>query len=406
METDGAQPRGPPRWGTAGENLRKPQCSERRYVIEIETKARGGPTQGGSVMRGIQNPALHKAAVVLLTALGLALACASERGMDPEPERYRLYVSTTSWNSRVYVVDTETDSLIDSTMATDGSTAWGDVTPDGRYVLRHSYPLCTEVLDAATLTKVKDLPGCALFPAFAIDDGLILGTHSTGQIDIISYPELSLADTDTIVLEGNPRTRRPLVDPSRDLVYFALFYGEGQVDRVELLAWDYVRRQIQDQWDLPVNRFTIAPGTSRLYAIVGNAVLSYDLSSRTVLWQQPILTEFGCVQLTPDGRELWRSDRGNVFFPRISGYVYIHDPQSGVVTDSISLFGYLSETAPLPGGEIVFTPDGRKAYVATSHISYSAGPVLVIDVATREVLKLLFDDFRHYPDHLSIGPAP
>lgn len=42
--------------------------------------------------------------LVMVLAGGALLACVSERGVQPEPEQYRLYVSTWGWNNRVYQV--------------------------------------------------------------------------------------------------------------------------------------------------------------------------------------------------------------------------------------------------------------------------------------------------------------
>lgn len=172
---------------------------------------------------------------VMVLAGGALLACVSERGIQPEPEKYRLYVSTVSWNNRVYVVDTESDSLIDSTAATDGSTTRGLVTPDGKYLFRYSFPLCMEILDAATLTKVRDLPGCSRSLAFALEDSLILGTTS-GRIDYLSYPDLELIGGDSIVLEDDPTISRPTVSTADDLLYVRLLYGGDHVERSELMA--------------------------------------------------------------------------------------------------------------------------------------------------------------------------
>ncbi len=52
-----------------------------------------------------------------LVALCLALACATERGTEPTPPDYRLYVGMEGEGDLVFAVDVARDSVIDSTAA-------------------------------------------------------------------------------------------------------------------------------------------------------------------------------------------------------------------------------------------------------------------------------------------------
>ncbi|HUU47034.1 MAG TPA: hypothetical protein VM118_15005, partial [Acidobacteriota bacterium] len=208
------------------------------------------------------------------------------------------------------------------------------------------------------------------------------------------------------------------LDSERGLLYTQLIsHPQWYISRFELLAWDYRNRRVHDRWDfadafpereIGIRRFTLSPDRTRVYAFgdtpEGAVLFCYALAERRLIWETRILTPLGYLRFTPDGKELWRTDKGFVDWPIIAGYIFVHDPTTGAVIDSISMFGYASD--PLPGREIVFTPDGRKAYVAASDTRYSTGPVFVIDVAKREITDLLFDDFQHLPYWLSIGPAP
>jgi hypothetical protein len=373
-------------------------------------------------MRGIQIPPRHRAAVVLLVAFGLALACTSERGMDPAPERYRLYVGVEGDYTRVFAVDTESDSIIDSTDSRLFLTSIPLATPDGKYLLVQRVSAPTEVLNTADLSLVTELPGCGTRNVLAAEEGLIIGVRRT-CLSYVSYPGFELLGTDSILVEDNANLGVPapsLVDLQRGLVYGWLSFGEDHVDSVHIVAWDYRHRCVSDHWNFAyafpeggvrVLTNILSPDGNSLYGLAdtpqGPLLFCYDLRARTLVWDQCVLTPLGDLRLAPDGKELWHTDRGFVEWPIIAGYVFIHDPATGAVTDSISMFGYApNPLKPLPAREIVFTPDGRKAYVAASDISYSTGPVFVIDVARREITDLLFDDFQHLPYWLSIGPAP
>ena len=356
-----------------------------------------------------------------LAALCLALACATERGTEPVPLNYRLYVGVEGSSTRVFAVDIGRDSIVDSTDARLFLTSIPLSTADGKYLLVQRVSAPTEVFNAADLSLVTELPGCGTYNALVLEEALILGVGD-GCISYVSYPDFELLRTDSVKVAGDPLLRDPLeLDTERGLLYTQLItHPQWYESRTELLAWDYRRRCVHDRWDfadafpeqeIGIRKFTLSPNRTRVYVFGdtpdGAVLFCYALAERRLIWETRILTPLGYLRFTPDGKQLWRTDKGFVDWPIIAGYIFIHDPATGAVTDSISMFGYTSDPAkPLPGREIVFTPDGRKAYVAASDNRYSTGPVFVIDVARREITDLLFDDFQHLPYWLSIGPAP
>jgi len=358
------------------------------------------------------------AAFALLAALAFWLACVSERGLEPAPQKYRLYISDGSFNGRIFVAETETDSLIDSSGVSANSLTRSVVSPDGMYLLRRSAFTCPDILDANSLLSIGELPGCASQLVFVGGDNLILAFYPR-RIDCISYPGFVLLHSDSLTLNESPTMTRPVLDEELGLAYTILRFGGTSVDRWEVMAWDYRNRRVQGQWDLSdsfpegefqVRSLAVKPGEALLYGLGASSgvayVFCYNLQSETVVWSRPILTSYGYLRFTPDGHELWRADRGDALWPLITGFVYIHDPATGMVKDSISLFGYLNFGKPLSAQEMVFTPDGEKAYVAAGNTQYSTGPVLVIDVSTRKVMDLILDDYEHFPYYVEIGPIP
>jgi hypothetical protein len=358
------------------------------------------------------------AAFALLAALAFWLACVSERGLEPAPQKYRLYISDGSFNGRIFVAETETDSLIDSSGVSANSLTRSVVSPDGMYLLRRSAFTCPDILDANSLLSIGELPGCASQLVFVGGDNLILAFYPR-RIDCISYPGFVLLHSDSLTLNESPTMTRPVLDEELGLAYTILRFGGTSVDRWEVMAWDYRNRTVWGQWNLSdafpggqfqVNSLAIQPGKALLYGLGGSSEASYafcyNLQDEGLVWSRRILTSFGYLRFTPDVCELWRADRGNVLWPLITGYVYVHDPLTGAVWDSISLYGYLDHGAPLSAQEMVFTPDGEKAYVAAGNTQYSTGPVLVIDVRKREVVNLILDDYEHFPYYVEMGPIP
>lgn len=357
--------------------------------------------------------------VAICAATGGFCSCSKERGVEPVPQSYRLYVAGWGNEASIRIYDTGDDSFIDSTDAVPSNTVVRAAS-DGKHFLRFALPDCPELWDARQVTRIGTLPGCARIPDFATLDGLILGT-SRARVDYISYPDLDLLGSDSIVLPGDPATFDPFVDQVRGLVFFQLAYGTSRTDSMDIAAWDYRNRQLYRKWDLgkvlhPGGRtfvsYTLIPGADHLFLVGSIPPTAYlsrmDLESGDVDWQMPINNRLALLRLTPDGKELWRAHWTAFDWGRVP-CIYVHDPNTGAIVDSVQL---PPVEPPLEGypviHDIVFTPDGLKCYAAAGDLFISSlyhQPVYIIDVKSHLITGTLQDSTR-FPTYLAISPAP
>jgi hypothetical protein len=125
-------------------------------------------------------------------------------------------------------------------------------------------------------------------------------------------------------------------------------------------------------------------------------------------WRLPIWNPFAEISLTPSGSELWRVHRAGID-PSPVPFIYIHDPETGILIDTIPLSGLLPDPAEYPGiTDIAFTPDGAVAYLPTGdwfHSRRTIG-VLMVEVESRKIIGRLLNDGMHYPYFIDIGPSP
>lgn len=350
----------------------------------------------------------------------LLVTCADERILSPVAQPYRVLVSTWGPQSRVFAFDGATDALIDSTIEAQSSSTVASFTADGKYFFRFNKPTCPELWDASTLTRLAVIPGCARFPLLAMKDGLILST-GLRRIVYSAYPSLDSLYSDSLSFPGSPEFRAALLDDDRGLLYgTATFDSAGATIWEELVGWDYRDRTVYNRWDMRkilgtqsviVTDVALNYAGDQMFVVtrssVGSQLFRLDLKHSRLLWEESIPNAFATLELTPDGAELWRGHRAGGVPASIIPYIYIHDPMTGEVIDTVSLRGLLETQQTYPAiQDLKFSPDGTKAYAATGdefHLQES-GPVLVISVAARQVIGALLSGKGHYPHFLDIGP--
>ncbi len=337
-------------------------------------------------------------ALLLLVAL-MAAGCSKDCPTcptDPVVQHYKGWLYYSEFNialSNVYKIDMESDSVVDSITEAKsfGDAAGLEVTGDGRYLIVDYNPVDfanarTRVYDAQTLQFVTELPRYFL-PVIDNQRGLALGNSMQGELYIMNLPSFAVERIDTIVgFYGL------WVDEARHLLY-------GNGDRslgFDYYSYDYLDRKLEL---LPMHLVpgdTIQPIGScidftrnRLYFkclrwfndLGRSFVMGYDLNSRSVIWAYPTLGRFGGIAVSPDGSEVWMTDPGIPGWDWDSGTIYVFDAASGAYRQGISLFGYgPNPLVPLAGSDIIFSPTGEKAYVATGRMAgRMPGSVLVVD---------------------------
>jgi len=142
-------------------------------------------------------------------------------------------------------------------------------------------------------------------------------------------------------------------------------------------------------------------------------VLKIERRTGHVLYRVPTISGADC-RFTPDGSELWYTDpkRADVGppigfpLPHTPGVIVVLDGQSGAVLDTILTTGFTdNEQIGLEVNEIRFSPSGEKAYVSCRRTpSWPLPPLVVIDVKSRSVTKLLYLPHNESVDNLDMMP--
>ncbi|MEW5701392.1 MAG: hypothetical protein AB1792_04100 [Candidatus Zixiibacteriota bacterium] len=333
----------------------------------------------------------------MLLAGALALAC-SDKGTEPKPGSYRLYVAKTGdpegW---VAVIDCATDSVVDTLRYGFQRDGMGIVaSPDGKYLAVTGSGRRPLIWDVAGGAPIGYLSVPMMPPAFLPDIHAVVGTPFDSTL-VYSLPTLAPTTTWPVELiwaekvPGKPWVmgidQRQSSVPNDDESKLAIFdYQENQ-------EIDSVIIEPDDQGvGFQVTRFTLSPDGRRLYAVGGGAgggpsLIGYDLERRQVVFRRALSVAVGYCRVTPDGREVWVSEHGFLWqTPIYPGHVIAFDAQSGHPLDTIKTDGL----GPTPNDglavlDIRFLPSGEKAYVNTYH----SGPVLVIDVRTHTIERFI-----------------
>jgi len=350
-----------------------------------------------------------------LLAGGLALACATERGLEPTPGEYWLYAAVPGdpegW---IAVIDCATDSIVDTLRYGFQRGGVGVVaSPDGRYLAVTGSGRPPLIWDVARRMPIGYFSAPTLPPTFLPDAHLVIGTPYESTL-VFSLPSVTPMGAWPVELYNAQKV------PGRSWVMGTDHRGYPPPgdDWSKLAIYDYAKgREIDSVIISPdeqgvgfqILTFCLSPDGRRLYALGGGAgggpsLVGYDLDRRQFLFRQPVYSAGNC-RVTPDGREVWITDPGsNLASPIFPGLIVIFDAMAGTVLDTITTTGYPPRpTQPLFVLDIRFTPTGEKAYV---NCRKWGTPILVIDTRTRQITKLIFGDSRNMAGWIDVAPVP
>jgi DNA-binding beta-propeller fold protein YncE len=351
----------------------------------------------------------------------LAAACAQERSLGPKPVGGRVYISAGGFDPQIYVIDVETDSLIDSIpIPIDAGppqivcdrdvprfAAWGGSRTYG-----------TMFFNAGEHTPFlrADSGGSQAIRGFDASRGLLVatggavgvGATSPARTLIRRFPSLEVILRDTVgVNQGIVFRRQGLI---AGLVDYADEYNSWVGSKLGM--YDYVNHRLTKLvavGDRPdsnsIFRLGGHPNARWFYLTVpthaGPRLIGYDISQERELFRVPIVGLVGEPEVTPDGKEVWYPDGGvpGVILERIT----IYDASTGVLLDSVKFTDWRELGGAQWPVQVRFSSDGKKAYTCSGGLA-GAG-MFLIDVKSRSVTKAWYRPHR-FPQYLDIGPSP
>ncbi len=338
-----------------------------------------------------------------------------------KPYKGWLYYAETSSSVPydVYVIDMETDSIVDSIDLPGYASGGIDVSSDGRYLAVsgaeiESVGVRCYLYDAQTREFIRELPD-RIVPHFDVVNGYLLGIYFNGEklvFRLLRYPSFEPVYDDDTLAYGWRR-----LDTKHHLVY-----GTGPREkRYNMFAYDYVQRvlsevPITDTYGdtVQVFDFCLNRAGTRLYFVAlskydpfsASLVGAYDLVANQTLWLRNVVGKDGGVALSADETELYTNDPGIPGMTFDWGVVMVLDAATGVTLHTYSMYGI--DPNPFQSvavDEYAFSPAGDKLYMAGgATVDRDNSTVIVVDVRKREIIKFMTPDFHRAIAKMVIGP--
>lgn len=269
---------------------------------------------------------------------------------------------TNSCNNTIAVIDTETNTVV-ANVAVDRGAVNLAVTPDGARV--YVTGVTVSVIDTKTNAVVANVPVSGFAVAITPDGA---------RVYVANGPTVSIIDTATNTVVDTISTGSLVggvsITPDGTRVY--LTNNADSTITVLDTATNAVVTTISTRFNLNLVGVVFTPDGTRAYVEDQTEFLNViDTATNTFVAHilQPIFHNF--MAFTPDGTRLYVTSAS-------IGSVFVIDPSTNAVVNSIPLGGFLSPIAP------AVTPDGKRVYTVNVQDTVSA-----IDTATNTVIATI-----------------
>lgn len=311
-------------------------------------------------------------ALILFSAVVLYVSCCEDCPTcpdEPTPGSYYVYIADDNQGAPAYiwVVDSRSDSLIDSILTPDDNITVMDISPDGRYLAVLAIAADSVfVFDLETKAVLISLPGG--FPFFTPDNAhLLIGDIHTEILYKYDIPHWSLAATDTIPFAPYGLfNHSPYIFGSNTGKEYYIYDYQS----MSLVKTDSLKRADGSK---PQALGIITSSDDRYFYFLArpNKIFRFELESDSIVDSINIIYGAYCGELecTPDGKYLLLSE-SNQWPDPLHGSLLIIDQASFTVHRRIPTWGLNPHFpgAPASIGQIAITADGSKVFSARNQI--------------------------------------
>jgi DNA-binding beta-propeller fold protein YncE len=370
---------------------------------------------------------MTKKLIILTSLLGifvifLSLSCCKDCPdcpTDPEPPplgHYRIYAYAR--DSRFLMsVDTPVDTIVDSVRLNFDMGYGVYVTPDGRRVMvTNTDDNTMEIYNASDLSYLgaSDQYGDYYFDA--TDNYGVWTSPTRKRVYFISADNLIPYDS---------------IDCSVDYGYLdtvsnTFFAGNGDIDSAGTAVNRHMIFVIDCNLRILIDTVVVWPDSSEM-GVIQLAYdwltedlyfharfrglpyfFQYDTNADSIVKATATSYPLGSVSVSPDGSLVYMTDSGDGFyFVWPPGYVYIFDALSHEVKDIIPPY-------VVPGGriwpplfgQIVLTPDNRRAYVSSNLNAANSVPLVTVDLLEGKIINAILPYEGFFAVSIAMGPAP
>ncbi|MEW5925285.1 MAG: hypothetical protein AB1746_14985 [Candidatus Zixiibacteriota bacterium] len=353
--------------------------------------------------------------LLLFISLGMSLflgfmSCCDDCPTCPKEEeppplgKFRLY-SICFWDGMLISYDIPADTIVDS--VTLPYQSYGVfVTPDGERLLVMRAQENNFGMDIFSARDLSLLGSTNQYGDYYFDgtDGYGIMLSFTDE-SIYFVDPVNLYPTDTIVRFGN----HGYLDTVGNNFFGVKYPGINIVYRIDCNI-----RQLIDSIVLPgteISEICYNHYSNELYYSCYNPYpyayfIQYDLNNKTILNETMMTGGSWGAAITIEGDRIFANDSGSRdWLP--PGYIWVFDALTNEVCHLIEPFDYATGTILHPSfGQILMTPDGRRAYIASSYSMIAETPIAVVDLQTEKIIKVLPSAYGFGGTSIALGPVP
>jgi DNA-binding beta-propeller fold protein YncE len=369
---------------------------------------------------------MNKRPIILTSLLGilvifLSLSCCKDCPdcpVLPEPPpvgHYRIYTFD-SYHRFIVSIDTPADTIVDS-IRVDFNGYGIFATPDGNHVLvTNTSNFTMEIYNASDLTHIGSSDqygdyyfdgseGYGLCVCFNTDNIYFIDPVSLNPYDSVSrcvgYGYLDTVNNlffgsnfelDSLGHLVNANIILVIDCDTRTLVDSIIVWPDPSSVSVLELAYDWLTEDLYfHAWFDGHSRF-----------------VQYDTKTDSIVNLTSTTYAIGSVAVSPDGKLIFMTDGGDgSHWVQPPGYIYVFDATTHEVADLIP--PYLFPDGPIEEpffGQIILTPDNRRAYVSSNRNAWHTVPIIVVDLIERKPIRAILPLEAFWAESITIAPIP
>ncbi len=355
------------------------------------------------------------AIIIAILSICLFQSCDKDCPVCPEepgePGNYRLYVFD-SYNQLIMSIDTPADTIVDSTRI-DYYGAYIFVTPDSKRLLvmrfDHDNGHKMEVYNTSDLSHIETLEQYGFYYFNGGDNYGIWNNFK--KVFFINPADLTPFDSIDFNLPSGEGLGLGYLDTTSNQYFVAT--SKLPDDKQIIYQVDCHSRSVKDSVIIPgsgIGPLAYNGFTNDLYflanTMAGGLFYQYDLNGDSVISTTFISHSTGSIAVSPDGRQIYMTDGGHGMLGIEPLYpIWVFDAITHQPTHWIAPYDSSGWVDAL-FGQIILTPDNRRAYLAGNSSSGGGTPVAVIDLQQYRIIKAIRPYNVFDAASIALGPIP
>jgi len=321
--------------------------------------------------------------------------------IEPPPlGNYRIYVLD-GWNGFMMSIDTPADTVVDS-IRLDYNGYGIFATPDGEKLLvTKTGESSMSIYDASDLSYIGSSPR---YGDYFFDGGDNYGICTSFPDEKTYFIDpVSLMPIDSIEQWGY----YSFLDTVINVFFIAGESAFYRIDCVNHELIDSIRIPERSTSEIAYNRCT-----NDLYFFESDLYWSYfhqySIDAGAIVQTTYITKGGGGIAISPDCSLLYITESGNGMLAYVpSGNIMVFNTKSHLMKLTIPNFNFTTQVWVAPFmGEIILTPDDRRAYIGAGVSSGGGVPLEIVDLQENEIIKTIDPYLGFDATSIVLAPVP